>query len=142
MLREATAADAPAIADLLTQLGYPTTEAQAAARLGRILPAPDWVTLLVEEDGRVLGFGGLQVSASYEHDTPVARIVAMVVDEAARRKGIGAALVRALEARATDMGAGKIVVTSASRRADAHAFYEKLGYERTGLRFGRGLSSP
>ena len=49
----------------------------------------------------------------------------------------GAELVRALERRAAAAGAGKIFVTSATRRADAHAFYEKLGYERTALRFGK-----
>jgi GNAT superfamily N-acetyltransferase len=69
----------------------------------------------------------------------VARIVAMVVDETARRRGVGGELVAALERRAASMGARKIVVTSASRRADAHAFYEKLGYARTGMRFGKEL---
>ena len=139
MVREATENDAEALADLLTQLGYPTTRAQARARLARILPDPAWTTLLVQEEGRVLAFGGIQVSASYEHDTPVAKIVAMVVDAGARRRGVGAELVWALERRAAAVGAGKIVVTSASRRADAHAFYEKLGYARTGLRFGKDL---
>ena len=141
MIREATEADAGALADLLTQLGYPTTLEQARARLQRILPDPAWATLLFEERGRVLGFGGIQVCASYEHDTSVARIVAMVVDAAVRRRGVGAELVAALERRAVTMGAGKIVVTSAMRREDAHAFYEKLGYGRTGLRFGKALPS-
>lgn len=139
MLRAATESDAPAVADLLTQLGYATTPAQAAARLRAVLDHADWVTLVAEEEGQILGFGGIQVSASYEHDTPVARIVAMVVDAGARRRGVGAELVRALERRAAAAGAGKIVVTSATRRADAHAFYEKLGYERTGLRFGKSV---
>ena len=141
-MREATAADAAAIADLLTQLGYPTTEAQAVRRLARILPARDWVTLVAEEAGRILGFGGLQLSVSYEHDTPGARIVALVVDEAERRKGIGEAIVRALEQRALAMQARRIAVNSATHRADAHAFYEKLGYDRTGLRFVRSPERP
>jgi GNAT superfamily N-acetyltransferase len=107
--------------------------------LQRILPDAAWATLLCEEKGRILGFGGIQVSASYEHDTPVARIVAMVVDANARRRGVGAQLVAELERRAASTGAKKIVVTSAMRRADAHAFYETLGYARTGLRFGKDL---
>jgi len=139
VIRGAAEEDAPAIADLLTQLGYPTSAEQARLRLARILPDPAWATLVFEGLGRMLAFGGIQVSASYEHDTPVARIVAMVVDEAARRRGVGGELVAALERRAASMGARKIVVTSASRRADAHAFYEKLGYARTGMRFGKEL---
>jgi GNAT superfamily N-acetyltransferase len=139
VVREATEADAGALADLLTQLGYPTTPEQARSRLQRILPDAAWATLLFEERGRILGFGGIRVSASYEHDTPVAQIVAMVIDAGMRRHGVGAELVAALERRAASMGAAKIVVTSANRRADAHAFYEKLGYARTGLRFGKEL---
>jgi predicted N-acetyltransferase YhbS len=108
LLRAATESDAPAVADLLTQLGYATTPAQAAARLRAVLDHADWVTLVAEEG-------------------------------AAPRRGVGAELVRALERRAAAAGAGKIVVTSATRRADAHAFYEKLGYERTGLRFGKSV---
>lgn len=139
MIRGAAEEDAPAVADLLTQLGYPTSAEQARLRLATILPDPTWATLVFEDLGRMLAFGGIQVSASYEHDTPVARIVAMVVDETARRRGVGGELVAALERRAASMGARKIVVTSASRRADAHAFYEKLGYARTGMRFGKEL---
>jgi GNAT superfamily N-acetyltransferase len=139
VVREATEADAAPVADLLTQLGYPTTPEQAGPRLRRIFSDPAWATLLWEDEGRVLGFGGLQICASYEHDTPVAKIVALVVDGSVRRRGVGAGLVAALEHRAASMGAKKIVVNSAMHRADAHAFYGKLGYGRTGLRFGKEL---
>jgi GNAT superfamily N-acetyltransferase len=139
VVREASQADAGALADLLTQLGYPTRREQAALRLARIFPDPAWVTLVWEEEGRVLGFGGIQVCASYEHDTPAAKIVALVVDGSVRRRGVGAVLVAALEGRAASMGAGRIVVNSAMHRADAHAFYEKIGYARTGMRFGKEL---
>jgi GNAT superfamily N-acetyltransferase len=139
MVREATQADAAALADLLTQLGYPSTPEQASRRLHTIQADPAWATLLLEEGGRVQGFGGIQLCASYEHDTPVAKLVALVVDASARRRGVGAELVAALEQRAASMGAKKIVVNSALHRADAHAFYEKLGYGRTGVRFGKEI---
>ena len=139
MVRDATEADGAALADLLTQLGYPSTPEQAVRRLGRILADGAWATLLWEEGGRVLGFGGIQLCLSYEHDTPVAKLVALVVDGSVRRRGVGAELVAALQQRAASMGAKKIVVNSALHRADAHAFYEKLGYARTGLRFGKEL---
>jgi GNAT superfamily N-acetyltransferase len=139
-LRPAGLADAPAIARLLTQLGYASTEVQAAKRLASILHRPDWITLVAAQGREVVGFAGLELAPSYTDDASVARIVTMVVDEGHRGRGIGALLVGALEARATAMGAGKIVVASALQRADAHAFYENLGYERTGLRFGKALS--
>jgi GNAT superfamily N-acetyltransferase len=138
-LRPARVEDAAAIARLLTQLGYAATEAQTTKRLASILGRPDWMTLVAEAEAEVVGFAGLQVAPAYTEDAPVARIVTMVVDERYRGRGIGATLVGALEARAMAMGAGKIVVASALHRAEAHAFYENLGYARTGLRFGKGL---
>jgi GNAT superfamily N-acetyltransferase len=39
------------------------------------------------------------------------------------------------EARAWQCG--RIMVTSAERRADAHTFYQALGYEYTGRRFAK-----
>jgi N-acetylglutamate synthase-like GNAT family acetyltransferase len=139
VIRDATEADAASLADLLTQLGYPSTPEQTGVRLRRILLDPAWATLLWEDEGKVFGFGGIQVCASYEHDTPVVKIVALVVDARVRRRGVGAELVAALEQRAAASGAKKVVVNSALHRADAHAFYEKLGYARTGLRFGKDL---
>ena len=138
-VREAGLDDAAAIAGLLTQLGYSTTPAQAAERLASVIDRADHVSLVAEEDGAVVGFAGLRVSPSYEHDTPVAQVVAMVVDASARGRGVGERLLAAIERRAAATGAGKIVVTSATHRDGAHRFYEARGYTRTGLRFGKEL---
>jgi len=61
----------------------------------------------------------------------------MVVEEGLRSQGIGAALVRAAEAWLKERGCGVIEVTSNLVRTDAHRFYERIGYERTSLRFAR-----
>ena len=63
----------------------------------------------------------------------------MVVAEAARSTGVGAALVREAEARMKADGCGLVEVTSNAKRLRAHAFYEKLGYERTSIRLAKQL---
>ena len=63
----------------------------------------------------------------------------MVVDEAVRGRGIGAELVRAAERALGERGCYMIEVTSHVRRADAHRFYERLGYEKTSVRLTREL---
>lgn len=63
----------------------------------------------------------------------------MVVAEDLRGQGIGAALVREAEARLAARGCHMVEVTSNLRRADAHRFYERLGYERTSVRLARML---
>ena len=63
----------------------------------------------------------------------------MVVDEALRSRGIGAALVRAAEAALAAQGCYMVEVTSHMRRTEAHRFYERLGYDRTSVRLARML---
>ena len=45
------------------------------------------------------------------------------------QQGVGMLLVRAAESRFVARGAAVAIVTSANRRADAHAFYERHGYQ-------------
>jgi ribosomal protein S18 acetylase RimI-like enzyme len=55
------------------------------------------------------------------------------VDPAARRRGVGRALCRAVLAELTARGAPRVVLMSAWRNPDAHAFFESLGFRRTML---------
>ena len=73
---------------------------------------------------------------------PVGRITALVVDDSARGQGLGRALVAAAEAALAGSGCGILEITSNMRFAEAHAFYEHLGYERTSVRFAKVLGNP
>ena len=79
------------------------------------------------------------MSPSLEYDEPAGKLAALVVDEARRGTGVGRALVEAIEAEARARGCGILFVTTAERRADAHAFYERLGLEYTGRRYAKTL---
>jgi GNAT superfamily N-acetyltransferase len=70
---------------------------------------------------------------------PVGRITALVVEETMRGQGIGRALVNAAEVAPTSAGCGLLEITSNARLVDAHAFYERLGYERTSVRLAKTL---
>lgn len=63
------------------------------------------------------------------------RITALVVDENARGRGVGQALISAAEEAALATGCVRIEATSARRRKDAHRFYDRLGYARDTLHF-------
>jgi GNAT superfamily N-acetyltransferase len=138
-LREARAADAPGIAELLDQLGYPTTPEQVEARLARLAVSGDDATWVADEDGAIIGLAGIHVSASLEHEGDVAKVSEIVVDERFRRRGIGGALLAEAEREARRRGCVLLFLTTAERRKDAHAFYRRLGFEETGRRFAKAL---
>jgi GNAT superfamily N-acetyltransferase len=138
-IRDAVPADADAIATLLDQLGYPADAEAVDARLERLRVVGDRV-VVAEVDGRPVGFAHLQVAPAIERDRPAAKIGALVVDQAHRGSGIGRALVEAMETEARTRGCELLFLTTAARRKDAHVFYERVGLEETGKRFGKELS--
>ena len=137
-IRSANPGDAEAIARLLGVLGYPTTPAQVAPRLAA-MDSPGSIVRLAERNGGVVALVTARTSASIHDDEPVAWLTTLVVDADQQGQGIGAALVRDVEAWARERGASRIAVTSASRRVAAHRFYEGLGYAVTGVRLGRRI---
>jgi GNAT superfamily N-acetyltransferase len=138
-VRDARSSDAEEIARLLDQLGYPTASSAVAARLERLVVVGDRV-FVAELDGRVAGLAHLQVTPALERERPAAKLGALAVDEAQRGRGVGRALVQAVEDEARLRGCELLFLTSSERRDDAHAFYEQIGFEHTGRRYSRTLS--
>jgi GNAT superfamily N-acetyltransferase len=138
-IRDAQAPDAPAIAVLLGQLGYPSAPSAVERRLERLRIVGDRI-LVAEVDGQAVGLAHLQVTPALELDGPAAKIGALVVDGAHRGRGVGRALVEAMEAEARARGCELLFLTTAERRDEAHAFYERVGLEHTGRRYARTLS--
>ncbi len=137
-IRDARADDAAAIASLLGQLGYETEATAVPSRLERLVIVGDRVVVAVLED-EVVGLAHLHASPTIEHESPAAKIGALVVDESHRGEGIGRALVGELEAEARARRCVLLFLTTATRREDAHAFYRRVGLEETGTRFTKTL---
>jgi GNAT superfamily N-acetyltransferase len=137
-IRDARALDAPAIAELLGQLDYPTDSAAVAGRLERLVIVGDRV-IVAELDEQVVGLAHLHVSPAIEHEQPAAKLGALVVHESRRGEGIGRALVEAVEAEARARRCRLVYLTSAERRDGAHAFYRGAGFDETGRRFAKEL---
>ncbi|MEV0950805.1 GNAT family N-acetyltransferase [Promicromonospora sp. NPDC050249] len=143
-IRRALPVDAPAIAPLLGQLGYPSTAEDVAARFARLAGSENDVAWLAVDPGgddaeAVIGFGAGHLFWPYELDAPLAELTALVVAESNRGTGAGRALVTTFEEWATAAGAVRATVSSAVRRTGAHAFYERLGYEQLSKKFDKRL---
>lgn len=139
LLRPALPEDAAALAELLGQLGYPSSEEDVRERLGRVGCSERRAVIVAELGGRVAGLSVGEIHDVLTSGEPVAKLHLLVVDEGLRGRGIGRMLLRAFEAWAREGGALRLSLTSATRRAEAHAFYRAAGWEETGKRFGRVL---
>ncbi len=124
-IRPMTAADAGVVADLTTQLGYPTSAEETVERIATLDARSG--ALVAEEDGRVVGWVHVALVPSLAVGL-TADIGGLVVDEGHRSGGIGAELLAAAEEWARDHGAALMVVRSRIARERAHRFYEREGY--------------
>ena len=115
----------PAIAQLESIcFSCPWSESSVASELTNGLSL--W--LVAEEDGRVAGYIGSQTVCE-ESD-----MMNVAVHPDFRRRGIGEALVKALETELRARGSHCLTLEVRASNAPAIALYEKLGFSQVGLR--------
>jgi GNAT superfamily N-acetyltransferase len=85
------------------------------------------VYLALDVDGTALGHAALR---RLETDEGVEwELKRLVTVAAARGRGVGTMLIRAVEADAAAQGATRVVLQTGTKQPEAIALYEKLGYE-------------
>ncbi|MFO1054542.1 MAG: GNAT family N-acetyltransferase [Planctomycetota bacterium] len=139
LIRKATLADAAPLAHLMTELGHPTTPAELQHRYAAWESEGNIAFVAANDAGELLGVVTLHRMHVLHRPLPVGRITALVVDRRLHGRGIGRRLVSAAEDHLAGLGCGLVEVTSNLRRTDAHAFYERIGYERTSARFAKSV---
>ena len=130
-IRPMTAGDAPAVAGLSAQLGYPVSAETIAERFELISRSPGHRFFVAEASGEVAGWVHVYGVRLLESPRFFAEIGGLVVDAKARRRGIGRSLMVAAERWASDNGYAEVRLRSGLHRTDAHQFYQSLGYELT-----------
>ena len=141
-IRDGKLSDAADLAALMCELGYGTAGAEMESRLISILKDPRYKTLVVLNDDKICGMIGTFTCYTYEHNSPSARILALVVSEKMRGRGVGRALIDAAEKDLARKNISRIAVNTRFERKDAHEFYEKLGYTKNGFRLVKELPRP
>lgn len=138
-IRDARLSDAPALAALMCELGYETTNTEMRQRLKSILTDARLRTFVAEINNTVCGMIGTLTHASHEHNDLSGKIIALVVSKKQRRSGVGRTLIAAAEKDFAKRKVTRVSLTTRFIREKAHQFYEALGYSRTGFRFAKNL---
>jgi GNAT superfamily N-acetyltransferase len=120
--------DAPALAALAGELGYPTSAEALLGRLAALHPTDAAVMVSTGADDAPTGWCHVEMRRTLVEPMG-ALIVGLVIGEGHRSAGIGAALLAAAEAWARARGCKRLVVATRVTRERAHRFYAREGYE-------------
>jgi GNAT superfamily N-acetyltransferase len=138
-IRACTPDDAVAVSTLLGELGYTVSIRQATEHVRELGKTGADPIFLAAADGQVLGLLALHLCRMLQYTNPIVRVTALVVDQRARRHGVGKLLMEHAERMGSAAGCEFVELTSAMDRAEAHAFYRSIGYEPNSLRFRKPL---
>ena len=134
-IRSAKVEDTLQIATLLEQLGYPSKTEVVKERICLLSSGGADRIWVAEFQGKVVGLLAFHLTPLLHVSGSLGRITAVVVDERFRGKGIGRQLVETAERWAWERDCTRIEVTSGDQRAQAHQFYQDLGYALEAKRF-------
>lgn len=133
-IRPAHMNDVDVIACLLAELG---TRHNVTELKPRIHTGGDKAMFVALLDTLPVGVIEVQLSDMLHLNKKFARITTLVVGPWARRKGVGSALVEAAAAWAKDTYCAGLELTTPLNTAEAHDFYEALGFNISGLRYSQ-----
>jgi N-acetylglutamate synthase-like GNAT family acetyltransferase len=131
MIREARAEDAGAVQRLYEVLvpGNPRIRVLPERLEGLRRDAVNFC-FVDERDGEVVGTVLLHLCPDVMfEERPYALLENLVVEPGARGGGVGRALLEHAEQVAREHGCTKLMLLSGVHRTEAHAFFERLGYD-------------
>jgi len=131
VLRRAEARDYAQISALATILVGFTPDRRTS--LERVLADPSHHLIVAEADGTVVGFAHLMRYEDLTHGKPAAELLALIVQQDMRRRGIGTALLREVRRIGAASGVGELHVNAERENEVAQRFYASLGMGIVGV---------
>lgn len=118
---------------MLLEAGERTVDVtQQRRRIQELMRSKHEAVMVAESDAQIVGFLGV-TGGRYRRDAGTARLVVGVL-QSHTRHGIGSALMRSVERWALDAGVYRLELTVMSHNTAAIRMYERLGYEKEGIR--------
>lgn len=139
-IRRASEADLGSIQGLYAEVGLdggtPLPRAEAADIFRRMSRYPSYRLWVAETGGSIVGTYALLILDNIAHSgRPFAVVEQVAVTTRRQNAGIGRQMMHHAMDEARAAGCYKLILTSHVGRLDAHAFYDKLGFERHGYGF-------
>ena len=136
-IRNAIKEDAPAIQNLLEQLGYESELANLELSLSA--QSADSEVFVALDGQRPVGFISLIYFDYFPLQESVCRITAITVDEKARGTGVGTKLIDFAANKALEKACVQLEVTTSLAREKTQRYYAYLGFEKASFRYVKSL---
>jgi ribosomal protein S18 acetylase RimI-like enzyme len=129
-IRDAVPEDAPAILDLIRQLGETDSPGPAATTdtIEAALRHPALGMLVAEERNGPIGFLSYTVRPNLYHGAEAGHVDELVVDRSARGRGLGTALLTEFLHRMRTRGCAEVSVGVLLRNKGAQRLYRAVGF--------------
>jgi len=127
-IRGARVDDAAALAPVFADWDHALDPDKIAERLAEWEATPLARVLVAAVAGEVVGVACVAATPHLARPGRFARLVGLAVRATHRRRGVAAALLRAVEEQARAWGCHRVELTSSRRRTEAPAFYAAMGY--------------
>ncbi|MGC5325737.1 GNAT family N-acetyltransferase [Brevibacillus sp. SYSU BS000544] len=136
-IRKAKMQDSKRLSELMAQLSrHEVSEQEMMNRIEFVESSPFDSLYVWEENERIYGVMSYRIRENIEDVTKYGEISSIVVDQEARRKGVGRQLMEYADHLAKEQGCiGTWLVSGFGREEEAHQFYKDLGFNITGYRF-------
>ena len=142
MIREMRFEDCPAVAQFWRELlDVPAaTDESVRSTFAKMSADKRYRSFVAEEDGIIVGFITMVEVLSFDDPHGYIKVNGIAILPEYRHRGIGEQLVKRAEQEALDRGADSIGCASNLKRAVAHLFFEKLGYEKSAFWFHKNFT--
>jgi GNAT superfamily N-acetyltransferase len=142
-VRPAADSDLGRIAKLMAVFtGREPSRREIKNRFALITKHPDQTLWVATVDESVVGLLGFRIRHNLESVSQYGEVSILVVDQDWRRKGIGRLLLdHAEKLSRKNRCVGLWLVSGFGREQEAHRFYDRAGFSRTGIRFVKPLAS-
>lgn len=138
--RFATHGDCRQICDLICELEEKQLSYEDFSRIWiRQRNSTDYLCLVCEENGILLGLLNLRFEEQLHHNRRIAEIMEMYVRPSLRSKGIGKELIRQAYDISREKGCLQIEACCNQLRLQAHRFYLREGMKNYHFKFTRNL---
>lgn len=141
-MRPVKRGDIARLSELLSDLAGKSLDRRSTANRVRMVARDPGQELLVAcAEGRVIGLMAFRIRENLEQLSRYGEVASIIVDTKWRTYGVGSKLIDAAEQLARrNKCIGLWLVSGFGREVEAHKFYRRLGFKKTGIRFVRPLT--